>query len=193
MTIDITNADKVIDPSDANFVERLGEESWTYIKTVVDVMREPILILDKNLCVIAASEPFYAKFEASPMETEKKPVQELGNGQWNIPALIKLLEDIIPNRTSFKGFEVAHDFPIVGRKVVILNGREIHIEENLKQAKFPPIILLIIEDVTDMMVIAQSLASHANNLEAKHSEESHEMESKLSRLEQEISRLKRKI
>ena len=153
--------------SNNNFLGRLWEESWTYIKTVVDIVREPILILDKDLRVMAANESFYRNFQVELKDTEGKVVYELGNGQWNIPALKKLLEDILPKNTFFKGFEVAHDFPFIGRKVMILNARQIHSKEGPSSEIFPPIILLAMEDVTDMMVVAETLAGQANRLESK--------------------------
>ena len=141
-----------------DYIGRLWEESWTYIKTVVDVVREPVLILDKDLRVMAANESFYRTFQVEPKDTEGKIVYELGNGQWNIPALRKLLEDILPKNTFFKGFDVAHEFPFIGRKVMILNARQIHPKEDATKGLFPPIILLAIEDVTEMMVVAETLA-----------------------------------
>src|SRR3989344_2317466 len=98
-------------PIGTDFFERLWAESWTYIKTVVDVVRQPILILDKDFKVMAANESFYQTFQVELKDTENKMVYELGNGQWDIPALRKLLEDILPKNTFFKGFEVAHEFP----------------------------------------------------------------------------------
>src|ERR1041385_8179391 len=74
----------------------LENNGWTYIKTVVDVVRQPILILDKNLRVLAANESFYQTFQVESKNTEKKVIYDLGNGQWDIPALRKLLEDILP-------------------------------------------------------------------------------------------------
>ena len=94
-------------------------------------------------------------------------IYELGDGQWNIPALKKLLEDILPKNTFFKGFEVVHEFPFIGRKVMILNARQIHFNENSNSKVFPPIILLAIEDVTEIMFIAEVLAGHANHVEKK--------------------------
>src|SRR3989344_6276397 len=85
-----------------DFFERAWEESWTYIKTVVDVMREPILILDKNFRVMAANEPFYRTFQVEQKDTEGVVVYRLGNGQWNIHALRKLLAEILPQNTFFK-------------------------------------------------------------------------------------------
>ena len=96
-------------PDGDQIIEDLWDHSWTYVKTVVDVVREPVLILDKNLCVMAANEAFYKTFQVEMRDTENKNVYQLGNGQWNIPSLKKLLEDILPKNTFFKGFEVTHD------------------------------------------------------------------------------------
>lgn len=177
-------------PVEAEFIERLGEEGWTYINTVVDIVREPILILDKNLRIMAASAPFYRTFEVEPKDTRDEFVYKIGNGQWNIPALRKLLKTILPKHTFFKGFEVAHEFPGVGRKVVILNGREVYPEAYSVSRLFPPVILLVIEDVTDMMSVARTLANHANQLEAKHVERTEKMEDHIGVLEKAIEMLK---
>ena len=182
---------------DANFVNHLWGKSWTYIKTVVDVVREPILILDKNFRVIVANEPFYLTFKVEPKETENKIVYELGNGQWNISALRKLLEDILPKKTFFKGFEVTHEFPLIGKKIMILNARQIYIQkevdEKIDLESFPPIILLAIEDVTDMMDVAEMLAHHTNEFEKTMAERTGKLEIYIKRLEKEINELKNKI
>ncbi len=168
-----------------DFALRIWEESWTYIKTVVDTVREPFLILDKNLCVMAANESFYRTFEVSEGDTENKLFYELGNRQWDIPSLRKLLEDILPKDSFFKGFEVAHDFPKIGRKVMILNARRIYREGNDSEL-FPPIILLAMEDVTEMMGVAEMLAKHTN----KYSED---MKGRANRLEGFIVELQKEI
>lgn len=191
MKIKNKNSKKTTHPIGSDFVERLWKESWTYIKTVVDVVREPILILDKDLRVMAGNESFYRTFQVEPKDTEKKVVYELGNGQWNIPSLRKLLEDILPKKTFFKGFEVAHEFPLIGRKVMILNARQIHPKDDTDSGLFPPIILLAIEDVTDMMVVAETLASHANQVEAKHTEQTEKLETHIGKLEKEINKFKK--
>ncbi len=172
-----------------DFVERFWEQSFTYIRTVVDVVREPILILDKNLRVMAANESFYRIFQVEPKDTEGNVVYELGNGQWNIPALRKLLEDILPKNMFFKGFEVMHEFPFVGRKVMMLNARQIHFKG---EAAFHPIILLALEDVTEMMVVAETLATHAKNMETKFTERTNKLETYIGKLEKEINELKKK-
>jgi nitrogen-specific signal transduction histidine kinase len=177
----------------ADILERLWDESWTYIRTVVDVVRQPVLILDKNLRVMAANECFYQTFQVEPKETERKIVYELGNGQWDIPALRKLLEDILPKNTFFKGFEVTHEFPSIGRKVMILNARQIHsAQQDAASEIFPPIILLAMEDVSEMMLVAERFARYTNQFEAKFAEQTQKMETHIAKLEREINDLKKK-
>lgn len=178
---------------EADFVKKLLEESWTYIKTVVDIVREPVLILDKDLHVKAANESFYKTFQVEPKDTEGKIVYELGNGQWNIPSLKKLLEDILPQNTFFKGFEVAHEFPFIGRKIMILNARRIHFKEDSSSELFPPTILLAMEDITEIMVVAETLASHSNNLETKLSGKSQKLETDVRKLEKQIKNLEKTL
>jgi nitrogen-specific signal transduction histidine kinase len=141
------------------YADVLWEESWTYIKTVVDTVREPFLVLDKGLCVMAANASFYQTFQVEQKETEGKLVYKLGNGQWNIPSLKKLLENILPKNSFFKGFEVKHNFPLIGRKVMILNARQIY-HDRADGKRFPQIILLAMEDVTEMMEIAEKRANY---------------------------------
>jgi PAS domain-containing protein len=171
-----------------DFFERLWEESWTYIKTVVDVVRGPILILDKDLRVVAANESFYQTFQVDPKKTEGKIVYELGDGQWDIPSLRKLLDTILPKDTFFKGYEVAHDFPSIGRKVMILNARQIYYKEDGTGKLFPPIILLAMEDVTEMMVVAEMLASHTSRFEAMRVDRLKKLEAYVRKLEKELKK-----
>jgi len=175
------------------FIEKIWEKSWTYIKTVVDVVHEPVLILDKNLKVMAANDPFYRMFQVEEKDTVGKIVYKLGNGQWDIPDLCRLLEDILPRNTFFKGFEVTHKFPIIGRKVMILNARQIHVQEETGSVSFPPIILLAMEDITDMMTIAEKLADHTNLFEAKLTERTQKMETHIIKLGKELNELKGKL
>jgi two-component system CheB/CheR fusion protein len=183
---------QVHQPVGSDFVELLWEKSWIYIKTVVDVVREPVLILDKDLRVMAANDAFYRAFQVERKDTEKRIVYELGNGQWNIPALRKLLEDILPKNTFFKGFEVDHEFPFIGRKVMILNARQIHFKEDTSTELFPPIILLAMEDITEMMVVAETLAIHTKQIASKLTERTVKLETHIKKLEKEINELKKK-
>jgi nitrogen-specific signal transduction histidine kinase len=137
-------------------------KSWTYIKTVIDIVREPVLILDKDFRVVDANKPFYKTFQVSAKATKGKIVYDLGNGQWDIPALRKLLENILPKHTYFKGFEVTHEFPTIGRKVMILNARQIHTEKTVGSVPLSPIILLAIEDISNLLIVAQSVSDIIN-------------------------------
>ncbi len=165
------------------------EDSWTYIKTVVDVVREPVIILDKELKVMAANESFYRTFQVDQKETEGKIVYKLGNGQWDIPALRKLLEDILPKNTFFKGFEVTHVFPSIGHKVIILNARQIHFRE---EADCEPIIMLAMEDVTDIMLIAEKLATHTNEFEETMAKRADKLEKRFKELAESVGQLKKR-
>lgn len=171
--------------------EEAWKEGWSYIRTVVDTVREPFLILDKDLRVMAANESFYNTFQVDPKETENKLVYELGNGQWNIPALRKLLEDILPQNTFFKGFEVTHVFPHIGRKVMLLNARQT--AHNKAPSKlFPPILLLAMEDVTEMLAVAEKLAVHAAQFETMILDRIQNTEMHIRGLGKEVNELKKK-
>lgn len=140
---------------------------------------------------MAANDPFYRTFKVVPKDTAGKVVYELGNGQWDIPSLRNLLEDILPKDTFFKGFEVAHEFPSIGRKVMILNARQIHFKES-GNARFPPIILLAMEDVTEMMGVAEMLAHHTNQFEARMGARTDKLETLISELEIRLGGLQKK-
>jgi formate hydrogenlyase transcriptional activator len=107
-------------------------------------MREPLLVLDSDLRVIKANHSFYRTFNANQDETEGISIYDLGNGQWNIPKLRELLEDILPQNSVFNDFEVEHNFETIGRKIMHLNARRIYKKSNQTQ-----LILLAIEDVTE--------------------------------------------
>jgi len=176
----------------AEFFVEFWEESWTYIKTVVDVLREPVLILDKDFKVLAANEAFYRLFQVEPKETEGKIIYKLGNGQWNIPALRKLLEDILPKNTFFKGFEVEHEFPSIGHRTIILNARHIHSRDKTTSELFPPIIMIAMEDISEIMSIASRLAQYTNQLEKTLSSRTQKLEDKIVKLEKKINGLSKK-
>jgi hypothetical protein len=178
-----------------DYFESSWEVSWTYIKTVVDVVHEPVLILNKELLVMAANEPFYRTFKVSKKDTEHKLVYELGNGQWDIPALKKLLEDVLPKNTFFRGFEVMHTFPTIGKKVMLLNARQIysnHAPEHSSPKAFPPIIMLAIEDITEIVSAAEALGRHTQKMEREIADRTNKMEIRVELLTREIYRLKSK-
>jgi PAS domain-containing protein len=119
------------------------EQARDYAKSIIATIREPLLVLDEKLRVMSASRSFYVKFQVEPTQTEGRRVYELGEGQWNIPGLRQLLGEIIAKNTQFDDFRVEHDFPKIGRRVLLLNARQI--EQNNGREK---LILLAMEDVT---------------------------------------------
>ncbi|HYI11950.1 MAG TPA: response regulator [Thermoanaerobaculia bacterium] len=122
---------------------KLLEQIETHAQDVVDTVREPLLILDSSLRVHSANRAFYETFHVSPEETEKQLIYELGNGQWDIPDLRTLLEDIVPKSSVFNDFELEHDFPVLGRRIMLLNARK------LREGSHAELLVLAMEDVTE--------------------------------------------
>ena len=112
-------------------------------ESLVDTVREPMLVLNADLRVRTANRSFYRTFKVTPEETVDRLVYDLGNQQWDIPWLRKLLEEVLPRDTAFDDFEVEHVFPTIGRKFMLLNARRICGKDD--QTEF---ILLAIEDTT---------------------------------------------
>jgi len=115
----------------------------TLAEAIVDTVREPLVVLDRDLRVITASRSFYRTFAVEPQDTQGRRLYELGDGQWNIPALRIVLEDIIPRHRTVEAYEVEHEFPKIGRRVMLLNARRVFDEDGSTTA-----LLLAIEDVT---------------------------------------------
>jgi signal transduction histidine kinase len=139
----------------------LVEDIQSFAQNIVDTVREPLLILDAELCVRSANRAFYQTFHVSPEETEDSLIYELGNGQWDIPALRTLLEDIIPQNSVFNDYELEHDFPAIGRRVMLLNARE------LRPGDHTEFLVLAMEDVTERRRAERLLAdieSYAQNI-----------------------------
>jgi signal transduction histidine kinase/DNA-binding response OmpR family regulator len=124
----------------------------TYAQDIVDTVREPLLILDKTLRVQSGNRAFYQTFKVSPDETENHLIYELGNGQWDIPALRMLLEDIVPTSSVFNDFELEHDFPALGRRVMLLNARK------LQAGHHGELVVLAMEDVTERRRAEEAVA-----------------------------------
>src|ERR1700684_3729731 len=123
--------------------EPLVEDIQNYAMNIVDTVREPLLILDTTLRVQSANRAFYQTFHVSPDETEDRLIYELGNGQWDIPVLRTLLEDIVPKSSVFNDFQLEHDFPEIGRRVMLLNARK------LQAGHHGELLVLAMEDVTE--------------------------------------------
>ena len=133
-------------------VEETFEKAQNYAKSIVETIREPLLVLTPDLKVISANQSFYQTFKVTPKETEGRFVYSIGNHQWDIPALRKLLEEIVPQNTHFNDFEVDHRFPSIGRRRMFLNARRIY-----RQGRGTDMILLAIEDVTERIQMEEAL------------------------------------
>ena len=94
-------------------------------ESIVDTVREPLIVVDAGLRVVSASRSFYQRFHVAPKETVGRPLYELGNGQWDIPALRELLETVLPHQRSFDDFVVEHEFPVIGRCTMRVSARRI--------------------------------------------------------------------
>jgi chemotaxis protein methyltransferase CheR len=125
------------------------EDGHVLTRAIIDTIREPLIILDENLRIIAASLSFYRKFDLTHENTRDVMFYDLGNGQWNIPALRKLLEQVIPKHTNVKGYAVSHDFPTLGKRTMLINAREIRYENGRKK------MLISIFDVTHQKSLEQ--------------------------------------
>jgi two-component system CheB/CheR fusion protein len=118
-------------------------DTLVFSDNILETVRESLLVLDSDLRVISANESFYKSFKVTKQETEGTLIYKLGNNQWDIPKLRKLLERILPKNTQFNDFEVEHDFLGIGRREMLLNARRI-----MQKGKGTEMILLAIEDVT---------------------------------------------
>ena len=121
-----------------------GNNTIQFAENIINTIREPLLLLDKDLRVLNASRSFCDLFQVSSDETVGTLIYNLGNHQWNIPKLKELLETILHEKTTFDDFEVEHDFSDIGNRIMLLNARQI--ERAIGQEK---IILLAIEDITE--------------------------------------------
>jgi PAS domain S-box-containing protein len=140
--------------------EQIIQDALEYAENIINSVREPLIVLDGDLKVISASRSFYEVFKVKPEETEKQLIYDLGNRQWDIPKLRELLEDILPKTASFDNFEVEHDFLGVGKRIMLLNARQIYQKAN--QTK---LILLAIEDITEPKKILDGLREKIGQLE----------------------------
>jgi len=152
-----------------------------YFETLVEVARESFLILDANLRVISANPIFYQNFQVTQEQTEGAFLYDLGNGQWNIPKLRRLLEEILPTTTTttthikvVKNYEVTHIFETIGAKTILLNASQIDTVQ---------LIILAMEDITDRKQLELRLANYTKELEVKVTERTGELASRVKELE----------
>ena len=124
-------------------LEQSVREARDFAENIVDTVREPLIVLDQDLRVVSANSSFYNTFRVSSEETKGQFIYYLGSGQWDIPRLRELLEDILPENRSFENFEITHEFPGIGLKKMILNARRM-----VQGTEGRELILLAFRDVT---------------------------------------------
>jgi two-component system CheB/CheR fusion protein len=137
------------------------DESREYAESIINTVREPLIAMDQDLRVVSVSRSFYEVFRVKPEETVGQLIYDLGNKQWDIPKLRELLETILPQKTTFDNYEVEHDFAGIGRRIMLLNARQIHRVLGKKR-----IILLAIEDITERREIETGLEKAHEDLKA---------------------------
>lgn len=125
--------------------EQAIEDARDYAEAIVGTVRDPLLVLDADLRVEMANTAFYRTFGTTDAATEGNSIYEIAQGQWNLPQLRQLLEDILPRNSTFDDFEIAQDFAGLGRRTLLLNARV------LKEAGRTARILLGIQDVTERL------------------------------------------
>jgi len=123
---------------------RLMRIAHVQAQSIVDTVREPLLVLDERLCVVAANRSFFEVFCVDRDVTLGRHLYELGDRQWDIPDLRRLLEEVIPRSAAVEGYEVEHDFPHLGRRTMRLDARKMFHPDNNSTT-----LLLAIEDITN--------------------------------------------
>jgi len=107
-----------------------NKDAGAFAQAIVDTVREPLLVLDNDLRVLAASRSFYLTFRVARADTQGRLLYALGDGQWDIPKLRLLLEKIIPEQGVMEDYEVEHAFPDIGKRTMLLNARKVFYESN---------------------------------------------------------------
>jgi PAS domain S-box-containing protein len=141
----LENARKELD-----VIKQLADETSEFAESVIDTVREPLMALDQDLKVVKVSRSFCEFFKVKPEYTVGQLIYDLGNKQWDIPKLRELLETILSQKTPFNNYEVEHDFPDIGKKIILLNARQIQ-----RASEKERIILLAIEDITERKKVQQ--------------------------------------
>jgi hypothetical protein len=179
----------------------LKDIALRYMKSLAEIVREPILIMDFRLRVILTNQIFCQKFSVSSKQTKNVVFFKLKNNQWDIPVLRRLLEEILPNKEIIRDYEITHVFRKIGEKTMLFNGRRLDSVQ---------LIILTIKDVTKEKQSELKMTDYTRDLEIKAGERTKELaerlgeveslnkvmvgrEIKMVELKKEIERLKKKI
>ncbi len=158
--------------------EQLNEARY-YAESIVSTIREPLVILDRSLCIKTANASFYKKFNIEEQETEGKLFYEIQNSQWDDHLMRSLLEKILPKQERLTDFEIILNFPTIGDRTLLLNALQILNEKNSEK-----LILLAIEDITERKSVAMQLKTFSNDLEKQVKERTAELKTSFEELKQ---------
>ena len=129
------------------------KDAREYAENIVETVREPLVVMNSDLKILTANQSFYNTFKVTPGETIGNFIYDLGNRQWDIPKLRVLFEEILPHDALFNGYEVEHEFLDIGRKIILLNARQIY-RKNIGSH----IILLAMEDITERKLAEERIS-----------------------------------
>jgi len=146
-------------------IKQSEDAAREYAESVINTVREPLIVLNQDLRVVTASRSFYEVFKVNPEETMGQLIYDLGNKQWDIPKLRELLETILPEKTTFDNYEVEHDFTDIGRRIMLLNARQIERASGKER-----IILLAIDDITEKKKLERDVVKARDVAEASNKE-----------------------
>ncbi len=138
------------------------QEARSYAESIVDTVREPLLVVDERACVLSANESFYRTFRVTKETTQGRSLYELGHGEWDIPRLRTLMGKILPQQHVLNDFEVTHTFESIGTRTMLLNARVLH-----RGHDRPDLILLAIEDVTQRKRDQEALRTNESRKRAE--------------------------
>jgi PAS domain S-box-containing protein len=176
----------IVDGTVAKQLEAENQDAREYAENIVETVHKPLVVLNSDLKILTANHSFYETFKVTSEETIGNFIYALGNRQWNIPKLRVLFEEILPHDTVFNGYEVEHDFPGIGRKIILLNARQIF-RKNIGSH----IILLAMEDITERKQLEEDLQKAHDKLEVIVHERTRELTRTNLQLTQEIDERKR--
>jgi two-component system CheB/CheR fusion protein len=145
----------VLSLQDIHAVKSANEQlakSANFLHSIIDTVREPLLVLDHEQGVVAANQSFLSTFEISLEQAVNRTLYELGNGQWNIPSLRSLMDRVLSQEQVVKDFEADYDFETIGHRKMLLNARRLAQPDHSQ-----PMILMAIEDVTERRKITDAL------------------------------------
>ena len=173
-----------------NLEQQAIPDALEYANSIIDTVPSPLLVLDGDLRISSASRSFYQAFKVTPEETIGQFIYDLGNRQWNVPKLRELLEDILPKHSFIEEFEVEHNFPSLGLRVMLLNARRV-----LRKPNGDQFILLVVKDITNRKLMEQKLlaSEHLASLGHFSGSMAHEIRNSLATISSSAYYLKTKL